>query len=306
VVGRPLVFALALTATGCGPDEGAYPFIRALRGEDAGGRDAGRVHDADARSEPDEEPLEPWDETGAGPLSGIFATEVRVEAKLGIPLASYQLVRLRLLQRGRTVRQRISLCRLLLPSVPGVATLSVPPALEAILRTRGEERAGDFLSNGDPVGARYEPGPEPIVVGAKLDDPMTDPLPTPDSPAAAVDEDDDGHPGVTIEASTILCEAPAALYASLRVVLDLRGEVDDLDHIAGGVDAALDQTVLGWSDDCLAAAAQLPIEVLPGSTFRALRVGESEDLDDNGNVSCHELVVAAPSRLGGVWDEESP
>ena len=300
--GRRLALALTLATPACGPDEGAYPFVRAERDAPDAGQDAG----TDAGSLPDEEPLEPWDETGAGPLTGIFLTEVRVEAKLGIPLASYQLVRLRLVQRGSHVRQRISLCRLLLPSVPGVATLSVPPALEAVLRARGAVREGDFLSYIDPVGARYEPGPEPIVVGAVLADPIGDPLPTPDAPAAAIDEDHDGQPGVTLEASTILCDAPAALYASLRVVLDLRGEVADLDHISGDVGASLDQSVLGWSHDCLAAAAQLPIEVLPGSTFRALRVGESEDLDDNGNVSCHELAAAAPGRLGGIWEEESP
>lgn len=301
IVAQALTALLALAA-GCGPDAVGYPFVRELRAAPDAGADVASADDA-RRAAP-AEPLEPWDESGAGPLTGLFAVAVRVEARLGIPLASHQLLRLRVLQRDRRVRHRLSVCRLLLPSLPGVATLEVPPALEAVLRARGVEREGDSLSSPEPVGADWTSGPEPIVIGARLADPISGPLPTPDDLSAALDEDGDGQPGVTLTASTLMCEAPAELYAALRVVLDLRGHVESPDLVTGEVRASLDQSVLGWSDDCLAAAAGLPIEVVPGSTFRALRVGMDEDLDDNGNVTCDEVVAAAPALLGGVWQEE--
>ena len=305
MVGAPARRAAALLAAAlqaCGPDPALYPFLRTERG--GADADAGPADGGGADAGIPDEPLEDWDTSGAGPLTGIFATEVVVKATVAIPVESRQLLRLRILQHGRQIRQRISLCRFLLPSVPRMAELEVPPAAEAILRSRGGEREGPYLSAEEAVGAEYRPEPEAIVLGAALDDPLADPLPTPEDPARALDEDEDGQPGVTLEATTVVCEEVEELYVAMRVVVDLAGTVRDLDTISGEVEPTLDQSVLGYSHDCLAVAAQLPIEIVPGSTFAAQRTEEAEDLDGNGNVSCGEIVRSAPARFGEHWAPE--
>ncbi|MCZ7682570.1 MAG: hypothetical protein M5U28_28760 [Sandaracinaceae bacterium] len=78
------------------------------------GRDAGPPGDAGPPEIPDE-PLEDWDEEGAGPLTGIFAVEVIIPARAVVDLESRQLYRLRILQRDDQVRMRISPCRFALP-----------------------------------------------------------------------------------------------------------------------------------------------------------------------------------------------
>ena len=117
----------------------------------------------------------------------------------------------------------------------------------------------------------------------------------------ALDQDDDGQPGVTVAADTVLCRAPGELYLSLRATVDMSATIDDLDRIEGSVAPTLEQSVLGVSDRCLNAAASLDIELLDGSTFTALRTDETQDYDDNGNVSCPEMNLYAESLFGDFW-----
>jgi hypothetical protein len=63
----------------------------------------------------------------------------------------------------------------------------------------------------------------------------------------------------------------------------------------------LDQSGIGFSDACLTTAAQINILVEPGSPFRAVRVGEAEDIDHNGNPSCAEIGVDASALFGAYW-----
>ncbi len=281
---------LSVLALACGPDAGDYPYERTERVD--AGTDAGAPPDAGPPEIPDE-PLEDWDTTDAGPLSGIFAVDVRVKAKVVVEVEARQLFRLRILQRGRHVRLRTQPCRIDLPAVEGVAELSIPPALEAVLQTKAVEDEGELLDADEPVGAAFTPPPALIVLGAELGDPAADPLPTPDDDARALDEDDDGNPGVTVDAETVLCRRPERAYLALRAVADLAGTVEDLDTLSGDVTPTLEWSILGVTHDCLAAAAELEIEIVPGSTFRALRVGDDQDIDDNGNVSCPEIGIVA-------------
>jgi hypothetical protein len=299
---RRAVCLVALAAAACGPDKGAYEPLRLERCEPTcdpidAGVDAGENGEG-----VESVPLEDWDLEGAGPLTGIFAVEVIVKANVVVPIESRQLYRMRLLQRGQVVRQRASICRLLLPSITGLAEITVPPALERVMASRSAESEGAFLSSDAPIGATYTPTMDPIVLGAVLADPAKDPLPTKDDLGAAADDDRDGHPGVTLEATTLTCDDRVEqLYAALRTSAALAGLVEDIDTIVGVVTPTLDQSVLGQSHSCLAPAAGLVIEIIEGSTFRGRRVGDAEDLDENGNVSCDELILAAPALFGELW-----
>lgn len=284
---------------GCGPSSDDYEFVREAGCEDGCDPDAGTL-DAGPPVIPDE-PLEPWDEAGAGPLTGIFAVEVITPARAVIDLEVRQLYRLRILQRDDVVRTRINPCRFLLPSVPGVATLTIPPRLETILRAIFVEDEGPFLSSTDPIGATLVTPTSRVVLGARLDDPINDPLPTMDMLDNQLDQDMDGNPGVTIDVDTALCRMTEEAYVALRTSVRMIGVVEDFDTITGSVEPTLEQSILGISDRCLAAATTLDVEILEGSTFSAIRVGTEEDFDENGNVTCPEIVLHAPRLFGDAW-----
>ncbi len=294
---------LHVLALGCGPSADNYPYLReagcempceADAGTDAGSFDAGPPEIPD-------EPLEEWDETGAGALSGVFALEVVIPARAIIDLETRQLYRLRVLQQNEQVRMRISPCRFALPSIPSVATLTIPPRLEDVLRSISIENQGPFLSAADPIGATLSTPTNLVLLGADLADPANDPLPTMDMPALAIDQDADGNPGVTVDVDTLLCRSREEAYLALRASVAMTATITDLDRIGGDVAADLDQSILGISNTCLMTATTLMIEILEGSRFTALRVGASEDIDGNGNVSCPEITWYAPRLFGEFW-----
>jgi len=292
-----------LAPVACGPrDDGA--FLRSDHCPAAGCKDAGPAVDAGPVKIVDE-PLEDWDTTGAGPLTGIFAVETVIKARVGIPVETRQVFRLRILQTGTTLKQKTTLCAFKLPDVQGVATLVIPPELQALMQQKSVEAEGPFLSSDQLIGAAYTPPASLIVVGADLDDPENDPLPTADDPTKAIDEDADGHPGVTLDAGVVTCGEGVfeKLYVALRTGVLLSGKVITPDRIEGKADVSLDQSVVGMSDDCLTSAAAINILVEPGSPAKAIRVGAAEDLDDNGNVSCQELSLGAAKLFGDFWAE---
>jgi len=297
-LGCGLLGAIALA--GCGPDADDYPLLRPDAGiphgwtpEDGGG----------AQNWIEDDPLEDWDTTDAGPLSGIYAMELIVNVRAIVEVQARQLGRWRLLQHGRTVRMRSQICRLGMPSVPEVAELSIPLAVEKVLRAKDMEAEGEYLSAEEPEGAVLSPPELFTLLGAELADPKTDPLPTAESPAAALDEDEDGAPGVTLQATTVLCASPEVLYGAVRSSALLDGTVESADRIVGNADALLEQSVLGYSHDCLAAAAGLTIEILPGNTFQAVRVDMDLDVNEICNVTCGEIVLAAPTLFGAYWGD---
>jgi hypothetical protein len=307
MVSRRLALAtLGLAFAACGPSADAYPFLHEGHCCDAGAaHDANRPHDAGRMDSGPPvvppEPLEDWDTTGAGPLTGIFALEVQVLANVVVDLETRQLYRVRLLQNGTNVRARIQACVIDLATINGVASLSFTHAAEDAIRSHVLEFQGDYLSAADPLHAVFAPPRATVVIGAMLAMPETDPLPTMMNPSLAIDEDHDGNPGVTIDATAVVCRDPQQAYAAFRASVLLNGTVDDLDVFQGTADPTVDQSVLGYTDGCLSVATSLNVMVRPGSTFHAHRVGDAEDLDHNGNVSCPEIAWAAPGFFGDYW-----
>ena len=301
---RALAAVLILAATligvvvlACGPDASNVPFVR-QDGDHCpvGGCKEGGIgpEDAGPITIPDE-PLENWDTTDAGLLTGIFAVEATVKARAGIEVELKQLYRLRIVQQGTQIHQKTTLCSLKLPDVPGVATLQIPQKLQELITQKATETTGPYLSSDAVFGATYTPPPFLVLLGAQLTNPATDPLPTMEAGAGAFDEDNDNNPGVTILASTVTCTDYQQLYVALRTYGTLGGTVQTQDVITGLAQIHLNQSVLGYSDPCLAVAAQIVIQVEPDAPFRAQRVGPDQDVDHNGNVSCPEIVINAPA-----------
>lgn len=242
------------------------------------------------------EPLENWDTTNAGPVTGIFAVEAVITAHAGPTVTLRQLLRLRIVQQENKVHEKTTLCAFKLPEVPGTATLQIPPALQAVIQTKGAEEEGNFLQGSGTL--KYAPPPFLVVVGASLVNPATDPLPTMMDTSRALDEDMDGNPGVTLGAKVFTCPGDPppweSLYVALRTSGTLMGSVPTPDLITGKVDVKFADSVLGYSNECLSAAAMLKIDVEPGSPFKAIRTTSDDDIDQNGNVSCPEIVLRAP------------
>lgn len=252
------------------------------------------------------EPLESWDTTNAGPVTGIFAVEAVITAHAGPTVTLRQLLRLRIVQQGNKVHEKTTLCAFKLPEVPGTATLRIPPALQSVIQTKGAEEEGEFLQGTGTL--KYVPPPFLVVVGAGLANPATDPLPTAMDLSKALDEDKDGDPGVTLGARVFTCPGDPPPFENLFVALRtsglLTGTVPSPDLITGKVDVKFADSVLGYSNECLSAAAMLEIDVEPGSPFKALRTTSDDDIDRNGNVSCAEIVLRAPTTFGPEWNPE--
>jgi hypothetical protein len=288
-----LIFLVA-----CGPDAGDLPYLRTERCTVDCPEDGGMEPDAGPPEIPDE-PLEEWDLTGADPLTGIFAMEVSINVYVVITqLVAKQYYRVRLHQVGEEVRYRSQLCRLELPSVTGVAEISVPPALQAVIEARDSEGQGPYLSSSAPLqGATFDLPLIYAVLGADLADPLLDPLPTKEAPETSVDDDEDGSPGVTLAIDALLCAKIENAYTALRVGIDPVGTVVNENLVEGSISPLLEWSFLGFSSSCLNVASTLTVDVLPGSSFRMVRVDDVPefDLDENGNVSCPEIAWLAPS-----------
>lgn len=287
----------------CGPDASK---AQALRTDHCpvGGCVAPTVFDAGPIVIPPE-PLENWDTTNAGPLTGIFAVEATIDARVVVPVRLKQLLRLRIVQQGTHVHEKTTLCAFKLPVVQDVATLAIPPLLQQVIASKSTEDEGDYLSSDAVVNASYSPPPFRVVVGANLANPATDPLPTMSNLTNAIDEDHDGNPGVTLSANVLTCTSAQSLFVALRVTGNLLGTVLTPDVIAGKVDIGFDESILGYSDDCLSTASQIQILITPGSPFRAERTSAADDVDGNGNVSCPELVAHATD-LFPDWNDLTP
>jgi hypothetical protein len=249
-------------------------------------------------------PLEKWPDSNAGPLSGIFAMQGVVTATVvGKPVSLRLLFRLRLLQTSGTthIQQSNTLCAFKLPSVAGVATLTIPPALQTIIQENSVVVSeGNFLSNAG-ASQTYTPPPFFLLLGAKLKNPMTDPLPSMTDLTGQWDEDHDGHPGVTIDATVFTCTATQQLYVALRTGGSLTGTVTGVDTIDGTMDIFEAESVLGYSNMCLSAAAEINPKLSPSSPFHAERLADESELHMKGNVSCADIISEAPMLFGSAW-----
>jgi hypothetical protein len=250
------------------------------------------------------EPLEPWPDESAGPLSGVYSMLGVVNATVAsIPVSLQLLFRLRILQtfNTTTVKQSNTLCALKLPSVKGVATLTIGPLLQGIIQQESDiVSEGTFLST-EGTTQKYNPPPFLVVLGAKLKHPTTDPLPTMMNLTGEWDEDHDGHPGVTVGASVFTCTTTQELYVAIRTMGTLSGTFKRTDAIDGTMAVTESESVLGYSNSCLSAAAGIDPMLSPTTPFHAQRLADETELDTTGNVSCSDIVAKAPALYGSVW-----
>ena len=233
----------------------------------------------------------------------MCSSDLVIKARAIIDLDTTQYFLVTFDQNGTHLDVATRTCDIALPSVPDVAEVVIPDKLRDVFRRDVVMTAGDFVSGTDG-GAKYTPPAEVVVLGADLANPATDPLPTEADQTNAVDQDEDGHPGVTVEADVAaVCQGWQKLYVALRTTVTLDGTVLSSNEIVGDMEATLEQEILGMSDPCLSASDGIEVEVLPGSVFRARRIdgaNDSTDLDANsdGAIDCEELTAGVETVFG--------
>jgi len=88
------------------------------------------------------------------------------------------------------------------------------------------------------------------VRGAVLDDPENDPLPTNPHDSRLVDQDGDGHPGLTVPVVAVGIVS-GDTYVVHRLIYALAGSLIDNDTIRGTIDWVAEQTVVAATDPFL-------------------------------------------------------
>jgi hypothetical protein len=113
------------------------------------------------------------------------------------------------------------------------------------------------------------------VAGARLDDPEADPLPTQADDPRVIDQDADGHPGVSVHVE-ILGLIQGDVYVTQRNWTRLVGVLIAADTIRGTIEWRAEQTVLGATSSWL-AQDQLGTPDLERSFFIAKRISAGLD-----------------------------
>ncbi|XXX80831.1 hypothetical protein WMF30_18925 [Sorangium sp. So ce134] len=138
-------------------------------------------------------------------------------------------------------------------------------------------RAGTFAASGGG-GRRYQLGRLHEVVGATLEDPAQDELPTDPADARVVDQDEDGHPGMTIQLQGLI---DGSVYVAERKWTELDGVAVAADRIEGRLGFASEQSVLDTDPPSLkastAASRTYPDPEECNSTFVMVRIPDDAD-----------------------------
>jgi hypothetical protein len=139
-------------------------------------------------------------------------------------------------QTGAWVTLTLIPCDLLLPEISGQQPHLSPDTVRAMSPLSAE---GSLIP--ETTGVRLDLEPLAMQLGVALADPFADAVPLDKTDAAVIDEDDDAHPGVSVEI------AGFKVYLGLRAILDLSGVILPEGSIVG--DAALVSDIEIYGDN---------------------------------------------------------
>jgi len=139
-------------------------------------------------------------------------------------------------------------------------------------------RKASFKITTDAKGTMLEGTQAVEVLGAKLADPVKDPLPTNADDAALFDQDGDGKPGVTVKISVkaLFINISGQVYLTQRTLTQETGHLESADLIRGNVIWSTDQKIIG-SDSTVLGAVQPSIKPLPdASVFTMHKISDTD------------------------------
>ncbi len=280
--GRPagLIIALLLTFTWTSCDGG----------DEAGSGDLSQV-------ESDAEPVDEWPradlsvESGGdgamfdtGGTSGTFdMTGTWAEWEIGASITQapllgetrtqgVALMRWVVTQQGEKLSISQELCHLKLVSDTELATTVVPDLFIASVPLM--EKTGTVTVKDTTHHFALDLTPE--LYGVALASPLDEPLPTTADDPRVIDQDGDGHPGMTVFITGVL---DGAAYIVQRNLRSLEGAFVSTDRIEGLVNWTQDQNIIGSDNKIL--ASNHPTSVTDPdplkSPFIAIRIPEDKD-----------------------------
>jgi hypothetical protein len=203
---------------------------------------------------------------------------------------------------GQILRKRVRLCeQQLSPLVGGLRTF-VP---EAVVDSVPTLDMSGFLLGPNPgddyLGAEFVAywGMQDIGIEAEVPTEIDDPR--------LVDQDGDGHPGVSFITANSLGEPICDVRVAQRTRIRLDGKVDSAIRLSGSVWGRLNQSVLLSSSPLCATDTRFAPSPSP-SRFIMLRIDGRQgaaidvDLDESGAIDCTELrdAVSVVEAMGGV------
>ncbi len=160
-------------------------------------------------------------------------------------------------------------CDLTLQSESQFSEMIIPDAFVAAISPYSKAGTVDFTSN--PPLLNVPPFPE--VHGAKLTDPLSEPLPTTGDDPRVVDADGDGNPGLTMFVSGMV---DGAIYVVRRNVVGIVDATVFPDRMEGLLIWSQEQVVLGSDNPILAEnPTQIEVDPDPNKThFTCVRIPE--------------------------------
>ncbi len=175
-------------------------------------------------------------------------------------------LRLTIDQSGTSLTVREKHCLAILDDGTDLVQTEITQAflrsLSAEGRTATLERADDGWRFVFPWGTE--------VHGARLEDPVNDPLPArPDDPRV-FDQDEDGNPGVTVRLS-ILGLVRGEVYAVQRLSKHMEGDVVSNDHLVGLITWTNEQVRLAATSDLLMAGGDADVHPDPERSYFVAR-----------------------------------
>ncbi|MCL6641874.1 MAG: hypothetical protein K6T71_00915 [Candidatus Bipolaricaulota bacterium] len=218
---------------------------------------------------------------GSSDLSGVWAQLVVSSQLSDVPLAgrvrqqTISIQRVSIQQNGSAVTIEAQTCALEFDSGTPVVRLSFP---ERFVNSLGlDVKKAQF----DPSTGGFVQPRATYLRGVRLQDPERDPLPTDPKDPRVFDQDGDGKPGMTLQAS-VAGLFNADIYIIQRDWNILRGQLTSSTALDGLVEWGSEQVILGATNPIFLN----PNPVFPdpnpnNSFFRSTRV--------NGGTSCEQI-----------------
>ncbi len=212
-------------------------------------------------------------------------------------------------QNGAHVEVTNEACTITMPSVKLVFMGTITPTVGApFIQAANDAGAGKVLAFDLPsqgANAAFSPPAQaqsPLVVGVVLDDEASDAIPTDSADERVVDADDDGHPGVTVNAG-------GERYTAYRSrTTTMTGTIRSSNSIDG---ALINETETVVYDDPLGSGG--PAMTPKSSPFRFERLdGQHGGADyrgrdgDPSSVSCADVQAWVNEQMAAAFPQPSP
>ena len=194
-------------------------------------------------------------------------------------MAVTSIMRVAWTQDGTAVAWSETLCGLSSNMVFGTTT-SYPEAFVSSM----PRRTRSAMLSGENTGATLTAGPFYDVVGAELEDPATDALPTEAGDSRVTDPDGDGNPGVTVDVDQSIL-GRGSVYVAQRLDQSMEGTLISEDRIEGYVTGQREQTILGATASWLETEVQERPDPDPNHSFFIMQRVDS-------STSCADILAS--------------